>query len=108
MGSTFDSEYFNGNLQFANYLFNPLNPVEDNPPGVPGAVLDLMLVLQLAIIGLGWKGRKALKPATNKLNQTPRARLHRNPTGSFLIADSAKYGGNSGAATYVEVYATCA
>lgn len=65
LGSTFDSEYFSGNLQFANYLFNPLTPVEDNPPGVPGAVLDLMLVLQLAVIGVGWKARRALKPATN-------------------------------------------
>lgn len=52
---------FESNAQFGNYLFNPTNPVEDNPPGVPGAVLDLMLLLQLTTIGLGWKARK---PAT--------------------------------------------
>lgn len=49
---------FDSNAQFANYLFNPLYPVEDNPPGIPGGVIDLMLLLQLTTIGLGWRARK--------------------------------------------------
>jgi len=51
---------FQSNAQFANYLFNPLYPVEGNPPGVPGALLDVMLLLQLATIGLGWRARKRI------------------------------------------------
>lgn len=49
---------FQSNAQFASYLFNPLYSVEDNPPGVPGAILDLMLLLQLTTIGLGWRARR--------------------------------------------------
>jgi hypothetical protein len=50
---------FDSNAQFADYLFNPLNSVEGNPPGVPAAIIDLIMLLQLAIVGLGWKTRRA-------------------------------------------------
>jgi len=41
--------------QFADYLFNPVSSISSslgNPPGVPGALLDLIIVLEVAIIVL--------------------------------------------------------
>jgi hypothetical protein len=59
LGSTFGTNaYFNAG-QFGIYLFNPLYTTSDNPPGIPGGVLDLILILQLAVVGLGWKARRA-------------------------------------------------
>ncbi len=40
-----------------NYLFNPLNAVEGNPPGIPAAVLDLMLILQIIVIPMSVRAR---------------------------------------------------
>ena len=40
-----------------NYLFNPFNVVDTNPPGIPGAVLDLMLILQIILIPTSLKAR---------------------------------------------------
>ena len=49
-----------GYADFANYLFNPLNMNVggDNPPGVPGAVLDRIVVLQIVTAYLAWRARK--------------------------------------------------
>jgi len=41
--------------QFADYLFNPVSSVSSslgNPPGVPGLLLDLIIILEVAIIVL--------------------------------------------------------
>lgn len=40
-----------------NYLFNPLNVVDGNPPGIPAAVLDLMLILQVIVIPMSVRAR---------------------------------------------------
>lgn len=49
-----------GYADFANYLFNPLNMNHfgNNPPGVPGVFLDLMILLQIVTAYLAWKVRK--------------------------------------------------
>lgn len=46
-----------------NYLFNPFNVVDENPPGIPGAMLDLMLVLQLVVIPISLKARNIHRSA---------------------------------------------
>ena len=46
-----------------NYLFNPFNVVEDNPPGIPAAVLDLMLILQIIVIPISLRARTDYKAA---------------------------------------------
>jgi len=40
-----------------NYLFNPFNVVADNPPGIPGAVMDLMLLIQIIVIPMSLRAR---------------------------------------------------
>jgi len=49
-----------GYADFANYLFNPLGMTRfgDNPPGVPGVFLDLMILLQAVTAYLASKARK--------------------------------------------------
>jgi len=46
-----------------NYLFNPFNVVDVNPPGIPGAVLDLMLILQIVLIPTSLKARNVSSSA---------------------------------------------
>jgi len=44
--------------QFADYLFNPASSLSvsfGNPPGVPGLLIDLTLILELAVIAIAWK-----------------------------------------------------
>ncbi len=46
--------------QFADYLFNPGSGVAvslGNPPGVPAALIDLILIMEIAVIAVAWKGR---------------------------------------------------
>ncbi len=46
--------------QFADYLFNPGSGLAvslGNPPGVPAALIDLILILEIAVIAVAWKGR---------------------------------------------------
>ncbi len=46
--------------QFADYLFNPASALSvslGNPPGVPGALIDLILILEMAVVAVAWKGR---------------------------------------------------
>lgn len=46
--------------QFADYLFNPgsgLAASLGNPPGVPAALIDLILIMEIAVIAVAWKGR---------------------------------------------------
>jgi len=44
---------------FANYLFNPTLTSPPNPTGVPGAFIDLILVLELAVLAIALKARKS-------------------------------------------------
>lgn len=39
---------------FANYLFNPTLTTSPNPPGVPGALIDLILLLEIVMAYLAW------------------------------------------------------
>jgi len=49
---------------FANYLFNPALITNPNPPGVPAALIDLIIILELAIVGVALSGRHVTpKPA---------------------------------------------
>ncbi len=44
--------------QFADYLFNPTSSLSvsfGNPPGVPGLLIDLILILEIAIIVIAWR-----------------------------------------------------
>lgn len=42
---------------FANYLFNPTLVTSPNPPGVPAALIDLILLLELVVVGVAFGGR---------------------------------------------------
>ncbi len=53
---------FSSYVQFADYLFNPASGLAvslGNPPGVPAALIDLILALEIAVIAVAWKGRPA-------------------------------------------------
>jgi len=43
---------------FANYLFNPTLVTNPNPPGVPAALIDLILVLELVVVGITFRGHR--------------------------------------------------
>jgi hypothetical protein len=43
--------------QFANYLFNPMIIQPGNPPGIPAVPMDLIIVLEIVVVGISWKGR---------------------------------------------------
>ena len=45
--------------QFANYLFNPIIIQPGNPPGIPAVPMDLIIILEIVVVGIGWKGRSA-------------------------------------------------
>ncbi len=48
--------------QFADYLFNPASGLAvslGNPPGVPGALIDLIIALEIALVIVAWKGRQS-------------------------------------------------
>lgn len=44
---------------FANYLFNPTLVTAPNPPGVPAALIDAIIILQLIVIVVALTGRSA-------------------------------------------------
>ena len=48
-----------GYADFANYLFNPTLTTAPNPPGVPGALIDLIMILEIVVIGVAWAGRSS-------------------------------------------------
>jgi hypothetical protein len=51
---------FSSYVQFADYLFNPASGLAvslGNPSGVPGALIDLILALEVVVIVVAWKGR---------------------------------------------------
>lgn len=42
---------------FANYLFNPTIITSPNPTGVPAALIDLILLLEIVVAGVAFSGR---------------------------------------------------
>jgi len=47
--------------QFATYLFNPMVIQPGNPPGIPAALLDLIIILEVVVVGVAWNGRSVAK-----------------------------------------------
>jgi hypothetical protein len=46
--------------QFADYLFNPASAVSaslGNPLGVPGALIDLIVILEIVVLAIAWNAR---------------------------------------------------
>ena len=46
--------------QFADYLFNPASGVSasfGNPPGVPGTLIDIIVLSEIVVLAIAWKGR---------------------------------------------------
>lgn len=57
-GDVFVAPTFGMNYaEFAGYLFNPMAMNSPNPPGVPGAMIDLILLLEVIVIGVALIGR---------------------------------------------------
>jgi hypothetical protein len=48
-------------VDFAGYLFNPVATNPPNPTGVPGALIDLIIILQIIAIWSAWKGRSFIR-----------------------------------------------
>ena len=46
---------------FANYLFNPTIVTAPNPPGIPAALIDLIIIMQVIIVGVTFSARSAQK-----------------------------------------------
>ena len=46
---------------FANYIFNPTLTTAPNPPRVPGALIDFIVILEIVVIGIAWSARSAQK-----------------------------------------------
>ena len=51
---------------FASYLFNPTLMTKPNPPGVPAALIDLILLLELAVVWVAFSGRYATLKVTSR------------------------------------------
>jgi hypothetical protein len=47
--------------EFADYLFDPLATNTGNPIGVPALLIDLIIILEAAVISLAWKARSSSK-----------------------------------------------
>jgi hypothetical protein len=50
-----------GYTDFANYLFNPASASGSNPMGVPAALIDLIMILEVVVILVAWRARSAAK-----------------------------------------------
>jgi hypothetical protein len=50
-------------VQFASYLFNPAYPNQPNPIGIPGAPIDLIVILEIVVIWVTWKARSSVRKA---------------------------------------------
>ena len=46
---------------FASYLFNPIGATPPNPMGVPGALIDLIVLLEIVAFWLAWGARSSTK-----------------------------------------------
>jgi F0F1-type ATP synthase assembly protein I len=47
--------------QFAGYLFNPAYANPPNPTGIPGAPIDLIVILEIVVIWVSWKARSSVR-----------------------------------------------
>jgi hypothetical protein len=50
--------------QFADYLFNPMSSLSSslgNPLGIPGAAIDLIVILEIIVAALAWKARSTVQ-----------------------------------------------
>jgi hypothetical protein len=59
---------FSGYGQFADYLFNPVSNLSvslGNPLGVPGLLIDIILILELAVIAIAWRLSHSVLPQSN-------------------------------------------
>lgn len=48
--------------QFADYLFNPMSSVSTqlgNVPGIPAALIDLIILLDVVVVVVAWLGRSS-------------------------------------------------
>ena len=52
-------------VQFANYLFNPLILQAGNPPGVPAAPLDLIIILEAIAVLISWRARSSTQTGSH-------------------------------------------
>jgi len=57
LGPSFGLTY----AQFVDYLFNPAAVNPPNPAGIPGALIDLILILEIVVIWLAWKARSLIR-----------------------------------------------
>lgn len=46
---------------FASYLFNPIGATPPNPMGVPGALIDLIILLEIIAFWFAWSARSSTK-----------------------------------------------
>jgi hypothetical protein len=46
---------------FANYLFNPMLVTPGNPMGVPAALIDLIMLLEVIVVVIAWRARSTAK-----------------------------------------------
>lgn len=49
---------------FAKYLFNPTLTTNPNPPGVPAALIDLIIVLEIIVAGVAFSSRITTQKTT--------------------------------------------
>jgi hypothetical protein len=59
LGPSFELTY----AQFADYLFNPAATNPPNSIGIPGALIDAILVLEIIVIWQALMGRSSIKKA---------------------------------------------
>lgn len=46
--------------EFADYLFSPVSSMAaGNPTGVPGAFIDLIIIIEVIVIWIAWKARSS-------------------------------------------------
>jgi hypothetical protein len=50
-----------GYADFASYLFNPIGATPPNPMGIPGALIDLIILLEIVAFWLAWGARSSTK-----------------------------------------------
>ena len=46
---------------FASYLFNPIGATSPNPMGVPGVLIDLIILLEIIAFWFAWGARSSTK-----------------------------------------------
>ena len=59
LGPSFGLSY----AQFASYLFNPAYVNPPNPTGIPGAPIDLIVILEIIVIWVTWRAGSSVRKA---------------------------------------------